>query len=72
MEILGWIVVIVFVLLAIFAADRYLWVKEIEKDLKEYLGDVQVARDSSEPPFSVHFEAQVLALKHLIRKHFVL
>ena len=72
MEILGWIVVVVFVLLVMFAADRYFWVKELEKDLKEYLGDVQVARDSSEPPFRVHFEAQVLALKHLIRKHFVL
>ena len=72
MEILGWIVVIVFVLLAIFAADRYLWVKEIEKDLKEYLGDVLVARDVSEPPFRVHFDAQVSSLKLLIKKHFTL
>ena len=72
MEILGWIVVIVFVLLAIFAADRYLLTKEVERDLKEYLGDVQVAASIAEPPYKVHFEAQVLALKHLIRKHFVL
>ena len=72
MEIFGWIAVVAFVLLAFFAADRYLWVKEIEKDLKEYLGDVLVLRDASESPHRIHFEAEVARVKTLIRKHFKL
>lgn len=68
----GWIIAIAFVILVLFAFDRYLLVKEIETDLKEYLGDVQVARDAADPSIRVHFSAQVFALKHLIRKHFKL
>lgn len=62
----------VIVILIIWGADRHLWVKEIEKDLKNYLGDVEVAREVSEPPVRVHFNAQVFAIKTLIRKHFEL
>ena len=61
-----------FVLAVLFALDRQLWIKEIETDLKNYLGDVMVARDVAEKPFKVHFEAQVSAIKSLIRKHFTL
>ena len=56
----------------IFAVDRHLWIKEIETDLKNYLGDILVAKRLSEDPYTVHFEAQALALKALIRKHFKL
>lgn len=62
----------VIVILIIWGADRHLWVKEIEKDLKNYLGDVEVAGEVSEPPVRVHFNAQVFAIKTLIRKHFEL
>ena len=60
----------VFLGLAVFAVDRHLILKQVETDLKDYLGDVLVARDSTEPPLRVHFEAQVVAIKTLIRKHF--
>ena len=72
MEIIIWCVVALFIILAYVAIDRHFWVKEIEKDLLMYLGDVEVARDASEPPFRVHFNAQVFAIKSLIRKHFEL
>lgn len=72
MEIFGWIIVLAVLILVIFAADRCLWVKEIEKDLNLYLGDVLVLRDASESPHRVHFEAEVARVKTLIRKHFKL
>jgi hypothetical protein len=72
MEVIIWCVVALFIILAYIAIDRHFWVKDIEKDLKLYLGDVVDARDCSEPPFRVHFDAQVFALKSLIRKHFEL
>ena len=68
----GWIIAIAFVILFLFAFDRYLLVKEIETDLREYLKGVQEAIDAVEPPLKVHFSAQVFALKHLIGKYFKL
>ena len=67
-----WFFVVAFVLLVIWAADRALFVKEIEKDLKQWLGDAMVARDSAEASVRVHYIAQVAAIKTLIRKHFKL
>jgi hypothetical protein len=72
MEAMLWVLVVVFVLTVIFAADRQLWIKEIEKDLKEFLGDSLVARDAAEKSIKVYYQAQVAAIKVLIRKHFKL
>jgi hypothetical protein len=72
MEAILWILAVVFVLTVIFAADRQLWIKEIEKDLKEFLGDSMVARDAAEKSIKVHYQAQVAALRTLIKKHFKL
>jgi hypothetical protein len=63
---------LVFLGTVIWGADRALILKQVEIDLKEYLGDVLVARDASDCPQRVHFDAQVFALKTLIRKHFTL
>ena len=72
MEIFGWIWVFVFVVLVVFAFDRHLWVKEIEADIKEYLGDRLTVRDASPDEIRCHFNAEISSLKSLIRKHFVL
>lgn len=56
----------------IFAFDRHSWIKEIEIDLKDLLGDSLVARDAADGAIKVHYQAQVNALKTLIRKHFKL
>ena len=50
--------------------DRHLCLRDLHKDLNNYLGDILVARDSSPSNIKVHFEAQVFALKALIRKNF--
>jgi hypothetical protein len=72
MEILLWVCVVVFVLTAIFAADRQLWLKEIKKDLLELYGDALVARDACDPKVKVHYAAHVRAIKNLIQNHFTL
>ena len=66
----------VFVLLlslALWGADRHLCLKDVEKDLKLYLGDLLVVRDSLEKG-TCHScrNLSVLSLKMLIRKHFTL
>jgi len=71
-EFFGWVVAIGFVVLFLFAADQYLLVKDIERDFKEYLKGVTEARDASEPPFRIHFNASVFALKHILGKYFKL
>jgi hypothetical protein len=58
--------------LAVFALDRHLILKEVERDLKECLGDLEVLRDASSADLRVHFSAQVAATKSLIRNHFKL
>jgi len=58
--------------LVIWAFDRHLCLKDVEKDLNIYLGDVLVLRDSTEGSLKVHFSAEVAALKSLIGKHFKL
>lgn len=55
----------------IWGLDRHLCLKELHIDLSEYLHQVMEARDKSESPIRVHFDAQVFALKTLIKKHFV-
>lgn len=50
----------------------YVSLRAVEIDLKDYLGDLLVARDSSSDKLRVHFTAQVYALKTLISKHFKL
>ena len=57
----------------IFAVDRHLWIKEIEADLNNLMGDLLVARDSAKYKMCVCcMNARVLELKNLIRKHFKL
>jgi hypothetical protein len=63
---------VLFVLAVLFAVDRSLWIKEIETDLNNFLGDSLAARDVSEDSVRVHYQAQVNAIKALIRKHFKL
>jgi hypothetical protein len=63
---------VLFVLAVLFAVDRSLWIKEIETDLNNFLGDSLAARDMAEDSVRVHYQAQVSAIKALIRKHFKL
>lgn len=64
------ICVAIFLAAVIFGVDRHLILKQVETDLKEYLGDVLVAQSVVDDPLKPHFAAQVFALKSLIRKHF--
>ena len=61
---------VIILALVIFAADRHLCLKDVEKDLKLMLGDFLVARDCSEGRIKVHYQATVSAVKQLIRTHF--
>jgi hypothetical protein len=63
---------VLFVLVVLFAIDRCLWIKEIETDLNNFLKDSQAAFDVAESSVRVHYQAQVNAIKALIRKHFKL
>ena len=72
MEIAFWLIVASALTFAILANEYRHMNKKIEKDLKGYLGDILVLRDTSEPPQKVHFEAEVVRIKSLIRKHFTL
>lgn len=58
------------VVITLVAVDRHLCLKDLEKDLKEYLGDLLVARDCSEGQVRVHYQATVSGIKSLIRRHF--
>ena len=72
METLLWVCVVAFVLTVLWAVDRHLCLKDVETDLKEFLGDALLARDSCDPKVRVHYQAHVRALKILIQKHFTL
>jgi hypothetical protein len=63
---------VLFVLAVLFAVDRNLWIKEIETDLNNFLADSEAALDASESSVRVHYQAQVNAIKALIRKHWKL
>jgi hypothetical protein len=63
---------VLFVVLVLFAFDRYLWIKEIEIDLNTFLSDSLAARNVAEDSVRVHYQAQVNAIKALIRKHWKL
>ena len=67
-----WIFIAFFSLAILWGWDRHAELKDVEKDLKEYLGDLEVARDVSEPRLRVHFAATISQIKQLIRKHFKL
>jgi len=66
------LVAAVLIALALVAADRHLCLKDVERDLKEYLGDIEVARNCCHFAIRIHFDAQVYAIKALIRRHFKL
>lgn len=70
MEIAFWLALAAALVCALIALDSRHWYNKIESDLKDYLGDVQVARDAAPGGLRVHFDAQVAALKSIIRKHF--
>ena len=56
-----------------WGVDRHLCLKEIEIDLKDHLGDLLVARDSSVDKLCACCQqSRVLEFKALIRKHFKL
>ena len=63
---------VLFVLAVLFAVDRHLWIKEIETDLNNFLSDSLAACDVAEDSVRVHYQAQVNAIKALIRKHWKL
>ena len=64
--------VAIFIALALWGADCYLCLKEVERDLKEYLGDLLVAHDACHYPMRVHYAATISAVKSIIRKNFKL
>ena len=72
MESAFWLAILAVVLFALMEQHHWRKLTRIEADLKKYLGDVLVARDASKPPLTVHFQAQVSAVKALIKKHFEL
>lgn len=68
----GFLIVAAFVILTLFAVDRHFCLKDAERDLKEFLGDLEVARDLSSDAARVHYTATVSATKALIRRNFKL
>lgn len=72
MELTIWIFLSVIGLALLWGLDRHLALKDVEKDIKEYLGDVLVARDSADPKFRAIYASQVGQIKQLIRSHFKL
>jgi hypothetical protein len=66
------LVLAAFLIVVIWGADRHLCLKEVEKDLKLYLSNVEAAEALSEPPVRVHISAQVFALRSLINHNFKL
>ena len=64
--------VAVFLGTVIWAVDRHLCLKQIEIDLKDYLGDLLVSRDSVVGDCKCCRQNAILSLKSLIRKHFKL
>lgn len=72
MSAIDWIVFVLFLGSLLWAIDRQIEIKDVEKDLKLYLGDLLVARDLAESHTKVHYHANVSATKTLIRKHFKL
>ncbi len=71
-ETLAWFFLVCFLLACLWGWDRALALKDVEKDLKAYLGDTLVARDLADPKVRVHYAAVVSQLKQLIRNHFKL
>jgi hypothetical protein len=67
-----WIILAMFGLALLWGWDQHMELKDIEKELKEYLGDLEVARDISEPHLRVHFAATISQVKSLIKRHFKL
>ena len=65
-----WIFLSLLGLALLWGWDRHMELKDIEKELKEYLGDLEVARDVSEPSLRVHFVATISQVKSLIKRHF--
>jgi hypothetical protein len=66
-----WLVFLVIALLAcLWAWDRTLILSDVEQELKDWLGDLLVARDLAEPRLQVHFQAVISKLKQAIRHHF--
>jgi hypothetical protein len=73
MGILDWALLIVFIGSLIWGADRHLCLKDVEIDLKEYLGDLLVSRDSSVgEACKCCRQNTIYSVKSLIRKHFKL
>lgn len=70
MELTIWIFLSVIGLALLWGLDRHLALKDVEKDLKIYLGDVLIARDVAEPKFRAIYATQVSQVKQLIRSHF--
>lgn len=72
MDFVIWLCAVLFIAVLIWGIDRHLCLRDIEIDLKLYLGDLLVSRDSSPKNCECCAQARVLELKALIRKHFKL
>ena len=68
-----WICVAIAVAAIGWGLDRHLFLKEIEIDLREHLGDLLVVRDSAKSKTcECCTQSRVLEFKALIRRHFKL
>jgi hypothetical protein len=72
MEIVMWVLAILFIFIVIFAADRYLALKEVEKDLRILWNDQLAARDIAPREARVHYQVFADAVKILIKENFTL
>jgi hypothetical protein len=69
----GWICFILILVLAGWGLDRHLRLRDVEIELKDYLGDLLVARDAAlDKICQCCSQTRVLQFKALIRRHFKL
>ena len=56
--------------LAVWGLDRYLILKDLEIDLREYAASLQAAKDLYPEDLRVHVGAQICIVDMLLRKYF--
>jgi hypothetical protein len=66
----AWIILSLLGLALLWGWDRQMELNDLKKELTEYLGDLEVARDISEPHLRVHFAATASHIKFIIKNHF--
>ena len=72
-DLVVWLCVAGWVLILLWGLDRHLNLRDVEISLKDYLGDLLIARDSAvSKTCACCAQARILELKALIRKHFTL